>query len=134
MKKGKQRLYFLRKLESFSINETILSLFYKSFIESVITFSFICWFQNLSLKHKNSIEKMVILSSKIIGAPQRSILSFYKQQCLRKARSILNSDHILTSEFQMLPSGRRFRCPISKTNRFKNSFIPTAVRFLNDAS
>ena len=41
LKKGKQRLYFLRKLESFSVNETILSLFYKSFIESVITFSFI---------------------------------------------------------------------------------------------
>ena len=119
---------------TFSVNKTILSLFHKSFTESIITFSFICWFQSLSLKHKNAIENIVSLSSKIIGTPQRSILSFYKQQCLRKARSILNSDHILSSEFQLLPSGRRFKCPVCKTNRLKNSFIPTAVGFLNDTS
>ena len=113
---------------TFSVNKTILSLFHKSFTESVITFSFICWFQSLSLKH------VVSLSSKIIGTPQSSILSFYKQQCLRTARSILNSDHILSSEFQLLPSGRRFKCPVCKTNRLKNSFIPTAVGFLNDTS
>ena len=40
MKKGQQRLYFLRKLNSFSVDKIILTPFYKSFIESILTFSF----------------------------------------------------------------------------------------------
>ena len=48
LKKGQQRLYFLRKLRSFMVDREILSLFYKTYIESVISFSFICWLQNLS--------------------------------------------------------------------------------------
>ena len=36
VKKGQQRLYLLRKLNYFSVDQTILSLFYKSFIESVL--------------------------------------------------------------------------------------------------
>ena len=32
VKKGQQRLYFLRKLKSFSVDNSIISLFYKSFI------------------------------------------------------------------------------------------------------
>ena len=41
-------------------------------------------------------------------------------------------DHILNQEFTTLPSGRRLRCLICKTNRFKNSFMPVAVRLLNN--
>ena len=57
IKKCQQRLYFLRKLNSFSIDNTILNLFYKSFIESVLCSSFICWFFNLSVKNKNSLQR-----------------------------------------------------------------------------
>ena len=41
-------------------------------------------------------------------------------------------DHILNQEFTTLPSGRHLRYPICKTNRFKNSFMPVAVRLLNN--
>ena len=134
LKKGQQRLYFLRKLRSFMVDRQILSLFYKSYIESVISFSFICWYQNLSVKNKTSLDRIVSLSSKLIGIPQRSLSTFHNQQVLRKARSILlSSDHILSAEFDTLPSGRRFRYPACRSNRRKLSFIPTAVRLLNDS-
>jgi hypothetical protein len=51
-KKGHQRLHLLRKLRSFNVDSTILKLFYSSFIESVLTFSSICWFYNLNVKQK----------------------------------------------------------------------------------
>ena len=133
MKKGQQRLYFLRKLASFKINRKILSLFYKTFIESVLTFSFICWMKNLSVKNKHSLDKIVLLCSKIIGTPERNLSGFYNQQLLRKARSIIAcKTHVLSSEFVLLPSGRRFKSPACRSNRCKHSFIPTAVRLLNE--
>ena len=46
VKKGQQQLYQLRKLNYFSVEQKILTLFYKSFIESVLSFSFICWFNS----------------------------------------------------------------------------------------
>ena len=132
VKKCQQRMYFLRKLSTFSVDRTILQLFYKSFIESVLCFSFICWYFNLSAKHKNSLQKIVNISSKIIGEQQRHISQFCEQQVLRKARSILALDsHAMYPLYESLPSGRRFRCPTCKTNRRKFSFIPVSVRLLN---
>ena len=54
-KKCQQRLYCLRKHRSFNIDITILSMFYKSCIPSVLTFYFICWFGNVSQKDKNKL-------------------------------------------------------------------------------
>ncbi|KAJ8372883.1 hypothetical protein AAFF_G00275870, partial [Aldrovandia affinis] len=39
--------------------------------------------------------------------------------------------HILHPEFELLPSGRRFRLPQCKLNRLKNSFVPHSVSLLN---
>ena len=132
VKKGQQRLYFLHKLKSFSVDKSIISLFYKSFIESVLSFSFICWFCNLNVKDKNALERIIRIASKIIGESQQSLQSFADKQILRKALTILAStNHILRQEFILLPSGKRFRTPVCKTNRHKFSFVPVAVRLLN---
>ena len=119
VKKGQQRLYLLRKLNYFSVDQKILTLFYKSFIESVLSFSFICWFHSLGVKNRNSLQRIVRIASKITAVPQRDLALFCEQQILRHARSILTKkDHILNQEFTTLSSGRRLRCPICKTNRF----------------
>lgn len=54
-KKGHQRLFCLRKLSRFHIDKSMITLFYRAFIESVLTFSLVAWFGNLSLKNKNSV-------------------------------------------------------------------------------
>ena len=132
LKKGYQRLHLLRKLRSFNVDSNILKLFYSSFIESVLTFSFICWFFNLTLKQKNSLRKIVNLSSKIICEDVRSLSAFCNQQVLHKAKCILKDpDHVLYEEFESLPHERRFRSQVCKTNRRHNSFIPVAIRLLN---
>lgn len=67
VKRAQQRVYLLRKLNSFNVNKTILQNFYGSFIESLVTFSFICWFKGLSLKDKNKLYSIVKRCSKITG-------------------------------------------------------------------
>ena len=103
-----------------------------SFIESVLTFAFICWYHNLGVKNKNSLRRIVGISSKIIGERQRDLSSFCDHQILRKTNTILaDPSHALYSEFELLPSGRHFRCPPCKTNRKRNSFLAVAIRLLN---
>ena len=87
VKKCQKRLYFRSKLNLFSVDKTILNLFYKSFIESVLCSSFICWYFNLSVKNKNSLQKIVRVSSKIIGETQTDITQFCEQQILRHVLS-----------------------------------------------
>ena len=107
VKKGRQRLCLLRKLNYFSVDQKMLTLFYKSFIESVLSFSFICWFHSLGVKNRNSLQRIVRIASKITAVPQRDLALFCEQQLLRKARSILTKDHILNQELTTLPSGRK---------------------------
>ena len=131
--KGQQRLFFLRKLNKFNVNKTLMALFYRSFIESILTFSMVCWYGNLNEKDKKRISKIVNICSKIIGDQQTSLSELFDKRVIRKANSILNSkfEHPLECEFDPLPSGRRFRVPILKTNRSKHFFINRVIGYLN---
>ena len=132
VKRGQQRIYLMRKLNSFNVCERILRNFYLSFIESLITFSFICWYNGLTLKDKNSLNGIVKVCSKIIGVRQRDLGSLWEKQVAQKARKILvQPEHILASEFSLMPSGRRYTVPPRKTNRYAKSFIPSAISLLN---
>ena len=131
-----KKLYLLQKLNYFSVDQKILTLLLQIFYlcsESVLSFSFICWFHSLGVKNRNSLQRIVRIASKITAVPQRDLALFCEQQILRKDCSVLTKkDHILNQEFTTLPSGRRLRCPICKTIRFKNSFMPVSVRLLNN--
>ena len=109
-KKGLQRLYFLRRLNSFNVDKTLKVLFYKAFIESILTFCLLSFYGNLSIKNKNRLQKIVKEARKVIGMQQRSLSEIFDRLVFKKARSILSSsDHPLLEEFIPLPSGRRFR-------------------------
>ena len=41
-KKYHSRIYFLRKLRNLNVSENVLSMFYRCFVESVLTLSFVC--------------------------------------------------------------------------------------------
>ena len=132
-KKTQQRMYFLRKMLSFSVNKIMLKMFYCAFIESVLTFCIICWFGNASEAQKNSVRKTVTLASKLIGIPLPTMESIYKERTITKAgSSVKNHSHPLATFFSLLPSGRRYRTPLLIPNRSKFSFVPQAITFLND--
>ena len=47
LKKGNQRLFFLRKLNKFGVGPRLLELFYSATVESVLTFNFLSSFSSL---------------------------------------------------------------------------------------
>ena len=79
--KCQQRLYCLRKLRFFNTDNTILSMFYKWFIQSVLTFSFISWFGNVRQKDKNNLQRIVNISSKVTGTKQLSLFYMKSRSC-----------------------------------------------------
>ena len=111
-KKGHQRLHCLRKLSSFNIDKTMMSLFYCAFIESILTFSLASWFGNISLKNKNSLNKIVKWSSKLIGEPQPNMEALYTKQLQRLSQSIQSDNtHPLSSPFSCFPPDRGSKFP-----------------------
>lgn len=131
-KKTQQRLHFLRRLRHFHVDVSIMTLFYKTFIQSVITFNFLCWYGSLSVQSKNKLTKSVQMAGKIIGTSVDSVAMLHKTQAVRKLLKIQRDNtHPLSQEFQFLPSKKRLRAPSAKTNRTLNSFVPISIRIFN---
>ena len=131
-KKAQQRLYFLRLLKKFRLRREILKQFYSATIESILTFSCLVWYGNLTVKDKHSLQKIVNRASKITGAQLPSLEEIYAKRASKKARKIATDpSHPSFPLFELLPSGRRYRAIKTKTVRFRQSFYPSAVAILS---
>ena len=131
-KKCQSRIYCLQKLRNLQVSGNILQTFYTSFIESLLTFSFICWYGGLCVKNKRVLERVVNICGKVVGVKQERLHVLYERCVVRKASSIVQDNtHVLAHHFHLLPSGRRYRTPTFRTMRTKNSFIPKSVSLLN---
>lgn len=71
VKRGQQRIHLLMMLNSCCVFKVILSNFYHSFKE---TFSFVCWFNGLSVKDKNSLNSIIKVCSKITGVQLKEFI------------------------------------------------------------
>ena len=133
LKKAHQRLYFLRQLKKFNLNKEIMVNFYRAIIESILTFSTIIWFNSLSQAEKRKLNSIVNSCSRIIGVALPSLDKLYKDRLRTRCNKIiLDRLHPANNIFELLPSGRRYRCMKTKTNRFINSMFPSAIRLLNE--
>lgn len=131
-KKGHQRLSCLRKLARSNIDVTMLSLFYRAFIEPVLSFSMVAWYGNVSLRDKNSLQQVVKWVGRLVGQPQLCLSELYAEQLQRKVSSILQDcTHPLYGEFLLHRSGRRYVVPKGRTKRYRDSFVPAAIALLN---
>ena len=86
-KKCQSRLYLLLKLRNLNVNSSVLQMFYRAFIESVLT-SFGGWFGSQSVKYKNVLARVVNVCSKIVGERQASSNELYESRAVRKGRKI----------------------------------------------
>jgi hypothetical protein len=132
LKKAHQRLYFLRVLKKNNMKEKLLETFYHSTVESLLTYCITVWYGSCTEAERKRIQQIINSAQRIIGCPLPSLKDLYNSRCLSRAQNI-EKDHSHPGSylFNLLPSGRRYRCMKSRTNRFKNSFFPRAVITLN---
>lgn len=131
--KFSQRLYFLRRLRLFGVSTKIMSCFYNAVLESLIRYSMAAWFGSLTVQCKAKLGKLVHKAMKVMGRKEFPTLQdTFKKSVLAQAKRIIgNPLHLLNSEYELLPSGRRYRAHHFKSNRYKLSFVPNSVSYLN---
>ena len=66
VKKCHQRMFCIFRLRSFGVSRKTLQMFYCSFIDSVLTSSFVCWFGTLSVKNRGRLNSIVNRGSKVV--------------------------------------------------------------------
>lgn len=132
-KKLAQRLHFLRRLRLFGVCTGIMSTFYNAVLESLIRYGMAAWFGSLTVQLKSKILKMVKIAMKVIGKKDsQSLQTIFERTVISLAHRVLKDpSHMLFTEYELLPSGRRFRASRYRSNRYKLSFLPTSITLLN---
>ena len=92
------------------------------------------WFGNLSVKLKSQLQKLIIRAGKIIGQmPPTPLQELFEEAVRKQGLKVINDpNHVLYSQFELMPSGRRYRLPNCKLNRYKFSFVPLAIKLMNN--
>ncbi len=135
VKKARQRLYHLRQLRKFRVSPAILKTFYSGAIESVLTQCISVWYSNATNQDCKALQR-VRLAERISGSALPSLQDIYLKRCKSRAAKIIkDSNHPGNCLFiSLLPSGKRFRSMMAKTERLRRSFYPQAIRLLNSVS
>ncbi len=132
VKKARQRLYHLRQLRKFRVSPAILKTFYSGAIESVLTQCISVWYGNTTNQDCKALQRVVRLAERISGSALPSLQVTYLKRCKSRAVKIIkDSTHPGNHLFRLLPSGKRFRSMMAKTQRLRRSFFPQAIRLLN---
>uniref|UniRef100_A0A1A7YZ32 Uncharacterized protein n=1 Tax=Iconisemion striatum TaxID=60296 RepID=A0A1A7YZ32_9TELE len=135
-KKGQSRLHLMRRLRSFRVNSQLLKSFYHSVVGSVIHSAVVCWGAGSSDRDRKRLNKLVNKASSVLGCPLDTVEETCERRMLGKMTSILkNPSHPLHSTVETMDSSfrGRLRHPRCKTERYRRSFIPTAVRVYNSS-
>ncbi len=93
------------------------------------------WYGNSSNQDCKALQRVVRLAERISGSALPSLQGIYLKRCRSRAAKIIkDSNHPGNHLFCLLPSGRRFRSMMAKTERLRKSFFPQAIRLLNTNS
>ena len=138
-KKVNKRFYYVYCLNKLNIDKTIICLFYNSVISSVLTYAITCWFSSSTERCRQDLVKLRKRLCRMVGPQFCNLLddpsSVFNSRCINAVRRICNDDrHPLHACYNLLPSGRRYAQISCRTSRFKNSFIPSSIRLVNDNS
>ena len=94
--KCKQRLFFLRLLNSFSVKNDILHIFYTSMIESKICYNISLWWSSMNANDKKAHNRITKQAAKVTQSELTSIDDLYCNIVTKKVKCIMaNSCHAL---------------------------------------
>lgn len=134
IRKGQSRLFLLRKLRSFGVQGSLLKTFYNSVVASAIHYGIVCWSGSISARDRKRLERLVRKAGSVLGCSLDTLEEVGNSRMLAKLKAMLDSpSHPLQPALTALGSSfsQRLLHPRCKTERYRRSFLPTAVRLLN---
>jgi hypothetical protein len=131
-KKVNSRMYFVRMMHKLCFDERIINLFYTAIIQSVVSFSIVCWFGNAPDEVKRKLNKVIKHCTKLGVTCTVSLADLYERATKQRLSVIINdTSHPLNEKFELLPSGRRLRNTKCRTSRYQRSFVPSSINIAN---
>lgn len=133
-KKGQSRLHLLRRLRSFVVCRALLRTFYDSVVASAIFYAVVCWRGGSTDRDRKRLNKLIRRASSVLDCPLDTIEEVGERRMLARLTSIMdNPSHPLHDTVGSLSSSFSSRLihPRCKKERYRRSFIPTAVRIYN---
>ena len=97
--------------------------------------SSVCWCGNISKLDRGRLEKIVKKAGHVEGKPLDSFKTLHEKRLYRKLKQILNDPtHLVRHYFDSRRSNRsgRFLLTRTNTNRYKASFLPSALSVFNE--
>ena len=133
-KKANKRVYCIRVMKQFHVNVNIMQNFFDSCVQTVLMYTGCGFYGSLTKTLKHELDKPRRTCQRLLGQRQlKDNDRLYKAGTLRLANAILKDEHHpLHSEYHMLPSDRRYRVCRTRTNRYRDTFVPHSVRLLNE--
>ena len=77
-----QRLYFLRRLRAFGVEQKVMLLFYHAVLESIIRYGITAWYGNLSVQLKTQLNRLVQQAMKIMNVKNHASLQTICEQSI----------------------------------------------------
>lgn len=115
IRKTQQWLHFLVVLRKLDLDCNLLLTFYHSFIKSLLTYCI-----TAAAPWQTGPQKVIKVPQNITGCPLPFLTDIYISRCLNRAKNISKDRfHPVSDLFNLLPSGRRYRCIRKKTNRLR---------------
>ncbi len=129
-------MFFLRRLRSFHMCNRLLRIFYQSVVASALFFAVVCWGGGIRAGEASRLNKLVRKASSVVGLDLDSLESVAERRIKYKIKNILNNpSHPLYDDLWQM--GRSFSHwiipPRYKTEHFRDSFVPAAIRLDNSS-
>ena len=117
-----QRTRLLCKLNSFTGSSVI---FYQCFIESLLSFSFIRWFQRLTAKDRDRLNIIVKTCSKTDGVKQRAKFFLLLSDSLKKEQLFWP----LLDVFSLLSPGRHYVLKLTELTKLLQQITHSGINY-----
>ena len=136
-RKGQSRLFLLRRLRSFGVCRTLLRTFYDSVVASALLYAVVCWGGGCTERDRKKLDRLVRRASSVLGCSLDFTQEVGERRILEKLKSIMdNTSHPLHHTVTALSSSfsSRLLQPRCRRERFRRSFISTAIRLFNSST
>ena len=108
-------------------------MFYRSVVESVLCFCMLCWYGSSLVADRKKLAR-IIKSAKRLGCDVNTLDVLHDVLIRKKVDKIMKDiEHPLNVYFNYLPSGKRISSIYSKNKRIKKTFVPSAIRAVNNS-
>ena len=117
----------------FSVSSLSLHNFYTCTIESILTSNITTWYGNSTIQDRSALQRVVRTAERITSSTLAQLQDIHRKRCRSKTTRILkDTSHPHRGVFTLMRSGRRYHLPRTNTERYRSSFYPQAIRFLNE--